>query len=35
LVRFASCDGLFDILRPKIELVGIKLFRAPAELQAL
>jgi len=28
-------DGLFDILQREIELVGVELFRAPAELQAL
>ena len=28
-------DGLFEILQREIELVGIELFRAPAELQAL
>ena len=28
-------DRLFDILQREIELVGIELFRAPAELQAL
>src|SRR4051794_8660027 len=28
-------DGLFDILQRKIELIGVELFRAPAELQAL
>src|SRR3954468_5541253 len=28
-------DGLLDILQRKIELIGVELFRAPAELQAL
>ena len=33
--RLGFGDGLFEVLQRKIELVGIELLRAPAELQAL
>ena len=35
LLGFGFGDGLFEVLQRKIELVGVELLRASAELQAL
>ena len=35
LLRFGLGDGLFEVLQRQVELVGIELLRAPAELHAL